>query len=143
MAPDFASSGVVFALTNGIESAFSISRDKGNTWNQTGLIKTKISTILDLAVSPDYSQDNTLFLLTADMENSLWFSSNGGSRWERRFSSTLPQGGKTDKVLLSPQYSLNKKLYLGWTSHPLIWKSEDNGQNFIKTNSIDPGTGAP
>ena len=64
MATDFASSDIAYAATSGTESAFSVSRDGGITWNQQSLIDTKISDIVDLAPSPDYSQDNTLFMLT-------------------------------------------------------------------------------
>ena len=62
MAEDFTSSGKAYTATSGSESAFSISRDSGTTWNQNGLIDTSISTIVDLAPSPAYSQDNTLFI---------------------------------------------------------------------------------
>ena len=71
MAPDFNDTGKAYAATSGDESALSISRDNGDTWNQISLIDTDISTIVDLAPSPQYSQDNTLFMLTSGGENSL------------------------------------------------------------------------
>ncbi|MCX6010851.1 MAG: hypothetical protein NT134_01060, partial [Chloroflexi bacterium] len=77
MAPDFAQSSIGYAATSGAESAFSISRDGGVSWNQTSLIDTEISDIVDLAPSPDYSQDNTLFMLTFGSEHSLWRSRDG------------------------------------------------------------------
>ena len=78
MAPH--SDGKAYAATSGIESAFSISQDKGSTWNQIGLIDTMMSTIIDLAPSPAYSQDNTLFMLTFGGKHSLWRSLDGGTK---------------------------------------------------------------
>jgi len=82
MSPDFSSTGKVYSATSGDESAFSISQDNGNAWNQVSLIDTDISTIVDLAPSPSYSRDNTLFLLTYGSKHSLWRSLNGGNTWE-------------------------------------------------------------
>ena len=79
MPPDFRSTGGAYAATSGVESAFSISRDIGITWNQIGLIDTFIDNIVDLAISPVYSQDNTLFMLTFGGKHSLWRSMDGGA----------------------------------------------------------------
>jgi photosystem II stability/assembly factor-like uncharacterized protein len=95
--------GKAYAATSGTESAFSISSDGGVSWNQTSLIDTKISAIIDLAPSPSYSQDETLFMLTnyTGGKDSLWRSLNGGKTWERVFSSALPD--RLDRVALCPQ----------------------------------------
>jgi photosystem II stability/assembly factor-like uncharacterized protein len=135
MAVDFADSGIAYAATSGTESAFSVSRDGGITWNQTSLIDTKISDIVDLAVSPSYSQDNTLFLLTHHTggEHSLWRSLNGGTRWERVYTSALADVDEIDRVELSPRYdSDNQIVFIAGSSNgnPAIWKSSDNGQSF-------------
>ncbi len=145
MAADIADSGVAYAITSGAESAFSVSRDQGNTWNQTGLIDTRISTILDLAVSPDYALDNTLFLLTADIQNSLWYTSDQGLSWERIYCTAPSQPERINLVLLSPQYPSNGTLFLAGTGggNPFIWKSENSGQSFSRTASVDPATGVP
>ncbi len=145
MAPDFAASGIAYAATSGSESAFSVSRDKGLTWSQTGLIDTRIMSILDLAVSPDYGQDTRLFLLTANVQNSLWYSANGGLGWERIYCSNPATSDRINLVLLSSQYSGNKKVLLAGASNgnPVIWKSEDNGRTFTKNTSIDPVTHSP
>jgi len=89
MSDDFADSSKAYAATSGSESAFSYTRDGGITWNQTSLIDTSISFIVDLAISPNFSQDNTLFMLTWGGEHSLWRSLNDGTRWERVFTSAL------------------------------------------------------
>ena len=94
MAPDFSNTGRAYAATSGDESAFSISQDNGDTWNQVSLIDTAISTIVDLAPSPGYSQDNTLFMLTFGGEHSLWRSLDGGNTWERIFASALAECGQ-------------------------------------------------
>ncbi len=147
MAPDFISSGEAYAVTSGIESAFSYTTDGGVTWNQLGLIDTGIQTILDLAVSPNYSQDDTLFMLTWGGEHSLWRSLNGGTRWERVFTSALANVDSINLVELSPQYSnISQVVFLAGigNGNPAIWKSIDNGQNFSPPRlTDDPTTGAP
>ncbi len=143
MAADFADSGRAYAATSGTESAFSYSTDGGVTWNQLSLIDTKISKngIIDLALSPNYSQDNTLFMLTLGSEHSLWRSLNGGARWERVFTSTLADVGSINLVELSPQYGNDSQVvFLAGisNSNPAIWKSTDDGQNFIRQSAPFP-----
>ena len=144
MAPDFASSGVVYSVTSGAESAFSISHDKGKHWSQMTLIDTSITNIKDLAVSTGYQNDNVLFLLTGGSTDSLWCSTDRGLNWERILSTAQPQLSRMSLVTLSPGYSQDKTVFLAGTENtePVIWKSEDKGQSFRKYLSIDPQTGA-
>ena len=145
MAPDFTSSHEAYAATSGSESAFSVSQDKGNIWNQVGLIDTGISTIVDLAPSPSYSQDNTLFMLSYGSEHSLWRSLDGGTIWERIFSSTLVDIDSLQLVELPPQYGNNSQVvFIAGSSNSRsgIWKSKDNGQRFNFKAALDPDTGA-
>ena len=135
MTTDFASSDTTYATTTGTESAFSVSRDGGITWNQQSLIDTKISDIIDLAPSPRYSQDNTLFMLTyyTGGKHSLWRSRNDG--WERVYVSTPPDVDQIKGIELSPQYDNNNKVvFITGSSNgkPAIWKSADNGQSFVR-----------
>jgi len=136
MAPDFASQGRAYASTSGSESGFSYTQDGGTTWNQQSLIDTKISSILDLAVSPNYAGDNTLFMLTFDgdhTEHSVWRSLNRGTTWERVFSGTLANIDNIKLVSISPQYGYSSQVvFLAGTSNsnPVIWKSTDSGQSF-------------
>ncbi|MFH0769283.1 MAG: hypothetical protein V1932_06930 [Chloroflexota bacterium] len=135
MAPNFLSRRSAYATTNGTESAFSCTTDGGITWNQVGLIDTRISSIVDLAVSPNYSQDNTLFLLTHDGGDSLWRSLNGGAKWGRVLTSTLANASDIRLVRLSPRYNNgSQSVFLAGTSgtSPTIWKSADNGQTFSR-----------
>ena len=143
VAPDFADSGIAYAATSGTESAFSISRDGGVTWNQTSLIDTKISDIVDLAPSPTYSQDNTLFMLSHHTggEDSLWRSLNGGTSWERVYTSALAYVKSIDRLELPPQYDDdNQVVFIAGSSNglPAIWKSTDNGQSFVCRNAPLP-----
>jgi hypothetical protein len=140
---DFSATGVVFAATSGIESAFSISRDRGNHWSQLNLIDTTITNIKDLAVSPDYALDKALLLITGGTTDSLWRSSDGGLNWERIYSSALPQVNRINLVTISPNYSRDKTIILAGigNSNPARWKSVDNGQSFQMLSSIDPQTG--
>ncbi|MBI4284038.1 MAG: hypothetical protein HY663_06175 [Chloroflexi bacterium] len=133
MAPDFASSKLAYAATTGTESAFSRTTDGGVTWNQIGLIDTKISEIVDLAVSPDYRQGNSLFMLTWGGKHSLWWT--GGGNWERVLTTTQANIDEMKRVELSPQYGNSSRvLFLAGTGggNPAIWKSADNGQSFTR-----------
>jgi len=144
MAPDFTSSGRVYAATSGTESAFSISQDSGNVWNQLSLIDTEISTIVDLAPSPGYNQDNTLFMLTLGGKYSLWRSLSGGNIWERVFASTLTNIDSLELVKLPPQYSNGcQTVFIAGSSNSrhAIWKSTDNGQTFTRRLTFDPDSG--
>jgi hypothetical protein len=70
------------------ESAFSISRNNGETWNQLALIDTKIDRFVDIAPSPDCS---TVYLASVNKNancsgfDSVWRSQSShiGSVWER------------------------------------------------------------
>lgn len=138
MTADFATSGIAYAATSGIDSAFSYTTDGGVTWNQVGMIDSRISSngIIDIAVSPDYSRDNTLFMLTFDavsLKHSLWRSHNGGTKWERAFAGSLPNVDTLSMVEVSPQYGAGTHgVFLAGTSNglPAMWKSADDGQTF-------------
>ncbi len=145
MTHDFQFSGKAFAGTGGSESAFSVSKNRGSTWTQCGLIDTSVAAILDLAISPDYTHNMTLFLLTSNVQDSLWYSSSGGEKWERIYCTTQAAGERIKRIMLSSQYNLNKKVFLAGSinDQPFIWKSNDGGNLFITSQSIDPWTGKP
>lgn len=138
MARDFVSGGIAYAATSGADSAFSYTTDGGATWNQAGLIDTRISSngIIDLAVSPDYSRDETMFVLTFDsvsLKHSLWRGGRGGEKWERVFSGSLPNVATLSQVKLSPRYGAGSRtVFVTGTGNgnPALWKSADNGQTF-------------
>ena len=146
MTSDFMNTGVAYAATSGGGSALSISRDRGETWNQLSLIDTAIDFIVDLAPSPNYSQDNTLFMLTFGGEHSLWRSLNSTHTWERVLASALANVDNMKMVGLPPQYGDNiQTVFVAGESNgrPAIWESTDNGQNYRCRFTQDPDTGSP
>ncbi len=145
IAPDFTTSGHMYAATSGDGSALSISRDTGVTWNQLSLIDTTIGTIVDLAPSPGYGHDSTLFMITAGGGHSLWRSRDGGSTWERTLSSNLDGVDSLSLVSLPLQYGADSPtVFVAGESSgsPAIWESDDNGQNYRRRLTCDPATGA-
>jgi len=140
---DFARSGKIYAFTSGTESAFSISRDSGITWNQSGLIDSEITTLIDLAASPGYSRDGTIFMITFGGEHSLWRTGDAGKSWERVYSSTPAHVDSFDKVQVSPQYADSHVVFISGagSGNPAIWKSSDGGQKFVRLGTRDPVTG--
>ncbi len=133
---DFSDSGVAYAATSGTESAFSVSRDGCLTWNQTSLIDTEISDIIDLAPSPS---DDTLFMLTHrdGGGHSLWRRRDGA--WERVYCTSLPDA--LERVALCPQYDDDNRVVLlagAGNGSPSIWKSSDDGQSFTRRGTPLP-----
>ncbi|MFC1917775.1 hypothetical protein ACFLXH_03885 [Chloroflexota bacterium] len=145
MGDDFASTQKVYAATSGSGSAFSVSQDRGGSWQQTSLIDTEISTLLALAPSPQHDEDNTLFLLTfGNSAYSLWRTHDDGIIWERIFSSNLASVDSLGMVDLPRQYDLeNQVIFIAGVSNgrPAVWKSDDNGQNFNRRLAVDPDSG--
>ena len=92
------------------ESAFSISRNDGQTWNQVSLIDTKISRFYDLAPAPD---DSVMYLASVNEQancsgfDSVWRSRGRSPAliWERILCKPSTQqscaGGQTNQVILS------------------------------------------
>ncbi len=144
-APDFATTGRVYAATSGTNSALSLSRDSGVTWNQLSLIDTTIDTIIDLAPSPRYLTDNTLFMLTFGGGYSLWRSQDGGNTWERILASQ-PGGSNTLTLIgLPPRYGDDSRtIFVAGKNNgsPAVWQSSDDGQNYRCRLTRDPVTGA-
>jgi photosystem II stability/assembly factor-like uncharacterized protein len=132
MAPDFAALHRAYAVTGGVESAFSYSIDGGLTWNQVSLIDTGISEISDIAAP----LAATTFMLTfnsSDLIHSLWRTTDSGSTWERIFCGSYPGIDNLDLVKAVPQYSTDTPVILltgQQNNYPVIWKSTDNGRNF-------------
>lgn len=86
------------------ETAFSISRDNGETWNQLSLIDTKIDSFADIAPSPDCS---VLYLASINRSpgcsgfDSVWRSRNatGAAHWERVLCRRSSEGDEQDSIL--------------------------------------------
>ena len=144
LAPNFLTTGLAYASTSGLGSAFSYTLDGGSSWNQIALIDTTISNIVDLAFSPDFSQDKTLFMLTHGSEESLWRSRDDGESWERVFSRTLASADSLALVEHSPRQG-SEVLFLAGVKggKAAIWRSLDNGETFAPPQiTSDPESGA-
>ncbi len=146
---DFSTTCMMYAFTGGEESALSISRDNGTTWNQLSFIDTALNTIVDVAPSPRYSQDSTLFLLTFGSgpgSQGLWRSRDGGGTWERTLSGQADGVDTLRKVALPPEYGDDcRAVFVAGESrgNPAVWESTDSGQNWRRRFTRDPTTGAP
>jgi photosystem II stability/assembly factor-like uncharacterized protein len=144
LSTDFQISGIAYVATSGTDSAFSITRDGGYTWNQLSLIDNRIDTVVDLAPSPAYERDSVLFMITFGNGHSLWRSHNGGVTWERIFSGSRDDVDTLTLAGLPPQYNnYNQTVFIAGESHgnPSIWESIDNGQSFRCRPTRDPGSG--
>ena len=99
------------------------------------MIDSSIEMVIDLAVSPAYEQDGVMFLLAWGNGYSLWRGEN--NRWERVLSSRAGEIDCIDYVLLSPDYSDSHTLYLAGSSggSPVIWRSGDGGQSFVRRSA--------
>ncbi len=134
---------VLFAVTAGSESAFSISDDSGATWVQIGLIDTLIplNNIIDLAVSPASPADQGLFLITRNVYFSLWHCPDGaGNSWRRILCSTL-NSGAFSRIALSPAYGQRTRtvfLYGSISNTPCIWRSKNGGRTFTHLSTPYP-----
>jgi photosystem II stability/assembly factor-like uncharacterized protein len=143
---DFSADRAIYAFTGGEDSALSISRDNGTTWNQLSLIDTHINRIIDVAPSPRYKQDGTIFMLTfgsGPSSESLWLSQNGGTTWERTLSGGMYAVDSLRKVSLPPEYGEDcRTVFVTGESRgsPAIWESGDSGQTYRRRLMRDPAT---
>lgn len=86
------------------ETAFSVSQNNGETWNQLSLIDTKIDRFADIVPSPDCS---VLYIASVNKSllysgfDSVWRSQNaaGTSTWERVLCRRASEGDEQDCIL--------------------------------------------
>jgi photosystem II stability/assembly factor-like uncharacterized protein len=149
IAPDFATTGRMYAVTGGDGSAFSLSRDTGATWNQISLMDAAIDSIIDLAPSPDYSQDSTIFMITfgsGPYSGGLWRSRDGGDSWERTLADSTDALESLSRVALPPEYGDDgQTVFVAGSSRgrTAIWESTDGGQTYQRRFTRNPAGGAP
>jgi hypothetical protein len=137
LAPDFATSGIVYC-SNGylrpilgvsvLMSGVSVSTTKGTTFNGRGLLDYYIDSIEDIEPSPKYETDKTLFMLTRDntslfgllVRGFLWETKDGGYHWELILGMTLaiPIPGVTINTIEIPAtYNVSPAVFVnGQTS---------------------------
>jgi photosystem II stability/assembly factor-like uncharacterized protein len=144
IAPDFTTTGRMYAFTGGDGSAFSLSRDMGATWNQLSLIDATIDSIIDLAPSPNYRQDSTIFMITfgsGPYTGGLWRSLDGGDSWERTLADSPDTLESLSRVALPPEYGDNcQTVFVAGSSRgrTAIWESTDSGQTCQRRFARNP-----
>lgn len=110
------------------ESAISISRDNGVSWNQIGLIDTRIDWLKSVACSND---ENTLYLATINDTgfDSIWRSQSEilGHTWER----VMCAMGESPILRLAPETQDGATIF--WGNQGTVWarRSIDNGQTWL------------
>ncbi|OGO00890.1 MAG: hypothetical protein A2Y58_01490 [Chloroflexi bacterium RBG_13_51_52] len=143
LAPDFLTTGMIYADTSGVGSALSVSRDMGQSWNQISLIDTAITGIVDFTPSP-YASLSTIFMITSGGDHNLWRSTDDGTSWERILSSDSAGIDNLTLVGLPPQYGSGSQTVFSAgesNGNPAVWESKDNGQTFQYRFTREPGTG--
>jgi hypothetical protein len=147
IAPDFDVTGMMYAATGGAGSGFSLSRDRGASWDQISLIDTAIESIIDVAPSPRYSQDGTIFMLTFGSgpgSAGLWRSLDGGLNWERTLADSPGDVESLSRVALPPEYGDGcQTVFAAGTSsgRATTWESTDGGQTYQRHFFRPPGVG--
>jgi hypothetical protein len=112
------------------ESAFSISRDNGKTWNQQSLIDTQISFLSDVAARADSSM---IYLATINQSgaglDSVWRSggSSTGKSWERVLC--LP-AARNDIILRMSNYGNDGAIFMSSRGTDDLRQSQDGGQTW-------------
>ena len=111
------------------ESAFSRSRDKGDTWNQLSLIDTAMDKISDFALSSDYK---TLYLASiGNGFDSVWRSEGeiGEETWKGKWERILCPDHEGDIILRStPEESTGDAIFFAIVDTSDTRYSLDNGQ---------------
>ncbi len=139
MAPDFATSGVIYAATAGADtSAFSRSVDGGTSFNQLSLIDYGTDSYNIFNFTP--SADALTMLMSTNLGTaygglwpisggSTWKTTNGGANWERIFSYANPKvtqsAGIHARAMFSPTTIFVIDTYTG-----KMWRSTDDGVTF-------------
>jgi len=113
------------------ETAFSVSRNNGETWNQLSLIDTKIDMLTDLAPSPDGS---VLYLASVNTSplysgfDSVWRSQNatGVSTWERVLCRYMSDANNQEYILqLAGDYSDGRFVFCAArNTRELLWSPD-------------------
>jgi len=112
------------------ESAFSLSRDNGKTWNQVSLIDTQISFLSDVAVKADLSM---LYIASINSSgpglDSIWRSggSVSGKSWERVLC--FP-AARNDIILRMSNYGNDGAVFMSSRDTDDLRQSQDDGQTW-------------
>ncbi|MBN1691117.1 MAG: hypothetical protein JW901_08850 [Dehalococcoidia bacterium] len=112
------------------ESAFSLSKDNGKTWNQLSLIDTQLSFLSDVAVRADSS---VIYLASINDSaaglDSIWRSGGSvtGKSWERVLC--LP-AARNDIILRMSNYGNDRAIFMSSRGTDDLRQSQDGGQTW-------------
>ena len=121
------------AYLNGMpldESAFSVSKDNGRTWNQLSLIDTQVSLLSDVAVTSD---SGTIYLASINQPgaglDSIWRSGGSatGKSWQRVLC--LPSSSN-DIILRVSNYGNDSAVFMASRGTDDLRQSQDGGQTW-------------
>lgn len=140
--------GVAYAVTRGSESAFSYSKDGGDTWNQIGFVDTTITYVLDLAFSP-LAGSQPAAIITDDAEylgnpESVWYTKDitaASPQWERVLSTWIMP--LMDFYMVEFSMDGTSVMLYGMEDDFgdfEIWKSTDNLQTWKFWRTVPSGT---
>ncbi|MBN2187127.1 MAG: exo-alpha-sialidase [Dehalococcoidia bacterium] len=121
------------------ESAFSISEDGGDTWNQLSLIDTEMTSLSDYALSSDVG---TLYLASINRSgfDSLWRSESEalGESWQR----ILCFDSRTNKIILrpTPEESGGEAIFFAVPDSDYARYSLDMGETWERVYDCPPIT---
>jgi len=109
------------------ETAFSISRDNGTTWDQLGLIDTRINRFRALEAAPD---GKTIYLSSVNDNglDSTWRSTSSinGEIWERVLCWDCP----APLLKLAPDKKDGSVIFLGTAGESRVLRSRDTGRTW-------------
>lgn len=132
----------VVAGTQGINSAFAVSKDKGATFNDVSLVDNRIVNIRDFAVSPD---GGTVYSISDDNITStqlnVWRKSAG--TWEKVLSLTLPTGANAANYIVRSAPDVADNVYIsntgaaGSANVDLYYSSDKGEKSWALRSMID------
>jgi len=112
------------------ESAFSLSKDNGRTWNQVSLIDTQVDILSDVVITAD---SGTIYLASINKSgaglDSIWRSSGAatGKSWERVLC--LPSA-VNDIILRMSNYGNDGAVFMASRGTADLRQSQDGGQTW-------------
>ena len=116
------------------ESAFSRSKDNGDSWNQLSLIDTRMTCLEDYAFSADSSILYLASVNNATLFNSLWRTGKTATEaltetWER----VLCLSGRTNIILRpTPEWQNEEQIYFAVPGTRNVQYSEDEGESWTQ-----------
>jgi hypothetical protein len=146
--PDFGTAYCSSQSFNFDESAFSITKDGGQTWNQRSWVDTVWTAIDDLGFSPETASQPAMVISYGGPYDSLWRTMDITAKdpvWERVQCTQVMPLTWYYLVEYSQSYSTDQTIMLyGWDAiggTNEIWKSTDNGQIFNHWRTLPPDIG--